>query len=275
MNINGIQVDIERVAAATGMTVADVIRFIRVVHSALSPVSRTFSVVEDGEEKTLTVTRVGIGPIVTEFGRFWQIEFEIDDEWGQYEVLLKADLDLGTLMPIFDTSKTIIVRPDSGCATGQRFTDRTCDCREQLHLTMKKIADVGQGIIIHMPTQDGRGKGLGFKLATLWLQDELEVNTVESASLLTHDGFIDVRTYGGAIAILKFLGVLGGNGDGPNSSDPARLIVAANNPEKGRVFVENGCVIVGRDPVAVAPTEYTLHHFQAKKSILGHAGLVA
>lgn len=276
MYVSGINVDIERLAAAKGKTVDDITHLLTVVHLALAPVSRDYTIVEDGASKTLTVTRVGIGPIVTEFGRFWQVEFEVDDKWQHYEVLLKADLDRRTLAPIFDATKDIIIRPDSGCASGQRFTDLTCDCREQLHITMRKIAEAGQGLIVHMPTQDGRGKGIGFKLATLWLQDELDVNTVESASLLTHDGYIDIRTYGGVIAILKFLSVPGSDsGNEHKGAGRARMVLAANNPEKGRVFVENGYKLVGRDPVAVAPTELTRRHFQAKKSLLGHDGLIA
>lgn len=271
MYISGIDVDIERIAAEKGHTADEVLRSIEHIKSALVPDSRTFDVTEGGRRKTLTVTRIGVGPLITEFGRFWQYCFEVDDEWQSYEVLARADLDLRTLAPVFDTSKEIIVRPDSGCATGQRFTDLTCDCRDQLLVAMKKIAEAGQGLIVHMPTQDGRGKGLGFKLVTLWLQHELPVNTVESASLATIDGYIDVRTYAGVVAILQYLGV-SANGDAAN---PPRLVLAVNNPKKVSVFLENGFEIVRRHPVTVAPTAYTRRHFEAKKHILGHHDLAA
>ena len=60
-------------------------------------------------------------------------------------------------------------------------------------------------MIINVPAQDGRGMGISFKLATLWLQDTLGVDTVESASMIAPGGVIDIRTYSGIIGILKFL----------------------------------------------------------------------
>lgn len=276
VTIKSINIDYDRIAAVAGWTVEKVTRFVDNVRSASRPLTRTFTVREDGQAKRLAVTRVGIGPIKTPYGRFWQVEFNIDDEWKHYQVLVKASFDVSRLMPKFQKRKQVIIRPDSGCATGQRFTDLTCDCREQLHVTMKTIAQAGQGLIVHMPTQDGRGKGLGFKLGTLWLQDELNVNTVESASMLANDGNIDVRTYAGVIGILKFLGVpnsAGPDDHGTGGSTGCRLLLAANNPEKARVFAENGFKLAGREPVTVPPTNYTRHHLRAKKTILGHDGL--
>lgn len=106
--------------------------------------------------------------------------------------------------------------------------------------------------------------GLTFKLATLWIQDELKVHTVESASLLAPGGVIDVRTYAGVVCILKFFGV-----------PPSCVInLATNNPEKAGVFAENGYA-VAKDlvPIVVQPTEYTAHHLQAKEKHLNHSAL--
>ena len=68
------------------------------------------------------------------------------------------------------------------------------------------IDAAGEGILIHIRTQDGRGMGLPFKLATLYLQRELGLHTVEAANMLSGGRSIDNRSYTGAIAVLKFLG---------------------------------------------------------------------
>lgn len=126
---------------------------------------------------------------------------------------------------------------------------------------MQKLTEVGEGMIINIPRQDGRGMGLSFKLATLWIQDALNVHTVESASLLAPGGVIDVRTYSGVVCILKFFGV-----------SPACVInLATNNPKKVGVFGENGYTIA-KDlvPIVVEPTEHTAHHLRAKEKHLNH-----
>jgi GTP cyclohydrolase II len=133
-----------------------------------------------------------------------------------------------------------------------------------LHLALKTIAEVGEGMLINIPLQDGRGMGLTFKLATLWIQDVLGVNTVESASMLAPGGVIDTRTYSGIICILKFFGI-------PTT---CRINLATNNPKKAEVFAENGYTVANYFPVVIEPNEHTKSHLQAKQDHLGHKGIV-
>ena len=118
-------------------------------------------------------------------------------------------LAMGQLTPAFRLSfpgaEDLLLRIDSGCETGQLFGDRTCECHQQLDLCMQKIMRRGHGLIINIPFQDGRGMGLPFKLATLQLQLDLGVHTVDSFAMLDPDGRRDIRNYAGVIAILKFL----------------------------------------------------------------------
>jgi len=129
---------------------------------------------------------------------------------------------------------------------------------------MKTIEQVGEGMIINIPRQDGRGMGLTFKLATLWIQDVLKVNTVESATLLAPGGVIDVRTYSGVICILKFFDI----------PENRKINLATNNPEKAKVFAENGYTVVDYTPIVIEPNEHTELHLKAKQEYLGHRGLV-
>lgn len=140
----------------------------------------------------------------------------------------------------------------------------TCECHDQLNLALKTLSEIGEGIIINIPHQDGRGMGLTFKLATLWIQDILGVNTVESASLLAPGGVIDIRTYSGAICILKFFGI----------PETCKINLATNNPKKAEVFAENGYAVVDYTPIVIEPNEYTKANLRAKQEYLGHKGLI-
>jgi 3,4-dihydroxy 2-butanone 4-phosphate synthase/GTP cyclohydrolase II len=222
--------------------------------------TQEIDVIEHGKKNKLQVTRKGIGLLVTDFGLFYLFDFNINDQWQQYYAIVKvASLDdIGN--PIFANAHNLAIRIDSGCQTGQLFGDKTCECKEQLELAMEIISNNQEGMIISIPCQDGRGMGLPFKLATLSLQHELGVNTVESAQLVAEDTDIDIRSYGGVIAILKFF----------NIQEATSINLATNNPKKTIIFKENGYQLKAPIAVIIPPTEHTKRHLQAKKQFLGH-----
>ncbi len=228
--------------------------------ASMKYVSKRLSVNENGETIYYTVTRTGLGILDSQFGKMWQYTFMIEDSWQRYNVIVCGDIDSQTLNPNFDNKTELIVRTDSGCESGQVFMDQTCDCREQLHKAMQIIAENGCGMVINIPHQDGRGMGLPFKLATLYLQDKIGLDTVEAAGLLAPGGIIDVRTYAGVIAILKFFSI----------STRTVLHVATNNPYKEAVFNENGFSLGDSVPVVIESTDKTQRHLSAKKDQLKH-----
>lgn len=255
--------DMEKIIRKSGKSAEEVAAFLELVKRSMEPHQKRIAVVESGINRFYSVERKGIGILKTTHGNFWQFNFAIDDQWNKYSVLVKAELNSETLNPIFNRKDQLVLRTDSGCETGQLFGDLTCDCGEQLKLAMRTIAEIGEGMIINIPNQDGRGMGLTFKLATLWIQDVLKVHTVESAGLLSPDGVIDIRTYSGVICILKFFGVL-----------PSCIInFATNNPDKLCVFDENNYTIA-KDlvPITIESTEHTAHHIKAKQKYLNHEG---
>lgn len=246
------------------MSVEDINTFFTLLKHSMIPFTKNISVIENGTMRYYMVERRGIGIIKTKYGKFWQYNFVINDQWKKYSVIIKAELDSNLLIPMFNNKKQLVLRIDSGCETGQVFTDITCECHDQLCLTLKTLEKVGEGILINIPHQDGRGMGLTFKLATLWIQDKLGVNTVESASLLAPDGVIDLRTYSGIICILKFFGIL----------KTCQINLATNNPNKAEVFAENGYVVADYTPIVINPNQHTEAHLKAKQNYLGHKGLV-
>lgn len=258
-----LQLDHAQLCEREGIDPADLERALETVRRAQEPARQVISVREAGAASELLVERRGVGPVATEFGLFWSYDFLVSDQWRNYVVLVRADSLDREFRPVFKLSRALFVRPDSGCATGQVYLDNTCDCREQLHLALKLIRDEGEGVLISIPAQDGRGMGLGRKLGTLWLQRTLGLHTVDAGLLLADDGVIDIRTYGGAVAVLKSLGVAEGAG----------LVLAANNPKKLAAFAENGFRVESR-AVSVPPTEHTQRHLEAKKRLLGHTGLL-
>jgi GTP cyclohydrolase II len=240
-----------------------VTREIETAKRSMSPKLKTYAVNESGLRTTLRVTRIGVGPLETAHGLFHHFVFDISDVWKRYSVLLHGPVDT-SFRPMFTQEAPLTIRVDSGCETGQLFGDRTCECRDQLEKAMAQISNSGQGLIINIPRQDGRGMGLPFKLATLHLQRALGVNTVESGGLLEPDASRDVRTYAGVVGILLFLDI-------PRST---HLELASNNPLKKTVFEENGFTNVRAVGCVIEPTEFTRAHLLAKQEELGHVNLV-
>ena len=238
--------------------------FLDLVKHAMEPFSKRIGVVENGALRYYSVERRGLGILKTRYGKFWQYSFAIDDQWEKYSAIVKAELDEELLIPVFRNKSELVLRTDSGCETGQLFGDLTCECSSQLKTAMKLLSKVGEGVIINIPRQDGRGMGLTFKLATLWLQQKLRVNTVESAALLAPGGVIDVRTYSGVVGILKFFGI----------PETCMINLATNNPEKVAIFGENGYTVNGSTPIVIKPTRDTRAHLHAKQQHLGHRGLI-
>jgi len=253
---------IDKIARSRSLPIEAVQTALRNARESMLPYSRRISVTENGVGREYVVTRHGYGIIKTtrSRGRLRVYDFAVDDDWEHYEAIVCSDVDPASFEPTFSRTGPLFLRIDSGCVTGQVYHDRTCECRQQLQLAMSFLARHGDGLIIRIPTQDGRGKGRPFKQATLTLQDVLHIDTVEAATLLAGSEDIDTRTYAGAIAILKFFDV-----------PPSRGIAfATNNPKKECVLLENGLTIEKIVPVVVRPTRDTKLNLEAKKQRLGH-----
>src|SRR5215475_12127570 len=128
----------------------------------------------------------------TEYGTFRIYGFEGTWEGCAEEGVVLKMGDLSTGVPP-------LVRIHSQCLTGDVFHSLRCDCRAQLEIALKRIAQEGRGLLIY-EHQEGRGIGIMNKLRAYELQDH-GADTVEANHRLGFDS--DLRDYGLPAAILK------------------------------------------------------------------------
>jgi GTP cyclohydrolase II len=146
-----------------------------------------------------------------------------------------------------------IVRIHSQCLTGDVFHSLRCDCHDQLHLALARIADEGAGILLY-EQQEGRGIGLMAKLRAYELQDQ-GLDTVEANLSLGYRA--DHREFELPAEILKYLGI-----------SAVRLMT--NNPEKVAALESAGVAVVERISAAI-PSEPTFERYlQTKHEKMGH-----
>ena len=128
------------------------------------------------------------------------------------------------LISMKQTEKKPIVRIHSECLTGDIFGSLRCDCQQQLHSALSLIAENGHGYIVYLKGQEGRGIGIGNKIAAYALQEQ-GLNTYEANEKLGLPK--DNRNYIDAVWMLKALHI-----------DDFYLI--SNNPVKVNTLTKAG-----------------------------------
>jgi GTP cyclohydrolase II len=146
-----------------------------------------------------------------------------------------------------------LVRIHSQCVTGEAFHSLRCDCHDQLHLALRKIAEEGAGILLY-EQQEGRGIGLMEKLRAYELQDN-GFDTVEANLQLGHA--VDSRDYALAVEILRLLRV-------------RSLRLISNNPEKIKAVKAAGIRIVERIAADIPGNPHSTNYLATKRDKLGH-----
>src|SRR5215475_14123806 len=146
-----------------------------------------------------------------------------------------------------------LVRVHSQCLTGDVLASLRCDCRAQLELSLKKIAQAPSGILLYLP-QEGRGIGLMNKLRAYQLQDG-GMDTVEANEAL---GFAsDAREYDFPAQILKKLAA-------------TRIRLLSNNPDKIRQLESAGIKVVQHVPCQPRVSKISRAYLKTKKRKMGH-----
>jgi GTP cyclohydrolase II len=145
------------------------------------------------------------------------------------------------------------VRLHSACLTGDVLGSLRCDCGEQLHTAVLRIAELGSGVLLYLD-HEGRGIGLANKLRAYSIQD----TGLDTLDADRHLGFsADERTYDVAAAMLKDIGV-------------TRVEVMTNNPQKIDALREHGIDVVGRLPLVASTNAHNENYLRAKRERAGH-----
>jgi GTP cyclohydrolase II len=185
----------------------------------------------------------------TRWGKFRILGFEGDFGDGpaarQESAVALVMGDIHALPPL--------VRIHSQCLTGDVLASLRCDCRAQLELSLKKIAQAPNGVLLYLP-QEGRGIGLINKLRAYELQDD-GLDTVEANRKL---GFAaDSRDYDFAAEALKALGV-------------RKVRLLSNNPDKIEQLERAGIRVVERIPCRPRTNHHSRAYLRTKQHKMGH-----
>jgi len=180
----------------------------------------------------------------TKWGVFDMHGFE-DAETGKEHVLLS--------MGEFQPDDIVLARVHSECLTGDALFSQRCDCGHQLELAMKRIAELGQGVILYL-RQEGRGIGLLNKIKAYHLQDG-GADTVEANEQL---GFgADLRDYTMCQSMFAHLGI-------------SRVRLMTNNPAKMQNLLGQGIEVVNRIPHYAGENDHNRAYLQTKAGKMGH-----
>jgi len=195
---------------------------------------------------TLRLTKVAEADFPTQFGSFRIYGFEGQDgDLTEEAVVLKMGELAGGPPPL--------VRIHSQCLTGDVFHSLRCDCRAQLEIALRSIAQEGRGLLIY-EHQEGRGIGLLNKLRAYELQDH-GADTVEANERLGFDS--DLRSYELPGAILQYFGL-----------KAVRLL--SNNPQKVEAVERAGVEVAERVPCLADVLDTRETYLRTKKEKMGH-----
>ena len=170
-----------------------------------------------------------------------------------YEDVLNKEHHLAIVHGDVADKKDVLVRVHSSCFTGDVLGSKRCDCGEQLHKALARIANDKRGVVLYMH-QEGRGIGLENKLKAYALQDR-GMDTVEANEAL---GFKpDLRHYGIGAQILADLGL-------------STIQLMTNNPRKIVGIEGYGLRVTRRVPLEIPANKANRKYLNTKKIKLGH-----
>ncbi|MGE9267535.1 MAG: bifunctional 3,4-dihydroxy-2-butanone-4-phosphate synthase/GTP cyclohydrolase II [Verrucomicrobiales bacterium] len=199
--------------------------------------------IEYRRRSEMLVTREESIKLPTEFGDFTCHLYRVKGDGSDHLALVRGEID---------PEKPVTVRVHSECLTGDVFGSCRCDCGEQLHAAMTRIAAEG-GVLLYL-RQEGRGIGLAAKLKAYKLQ-EAGLDTVEANEKLGYGA--DLREYGTGAQMLADVGV-------------RKIRLLTNNPKKVVGLEGYGLEIVEQVPLKIEANEHNRSYLDTKKLRMGH-----
>jgi GTP cyclohydrolase II len=194
----------------------------------------------------IRLTKVAEADFPTQFGFFRIYGFEGRRGGITEEAVVLRMGDIGGGAPP-------LVRIHSQCLTGDVFHSLRCDCRAQLEIALRTIAQEGRGLIIY-EHQEGRGIGLLNKLRAYELQDH-GADTIEANERLGFDS--DLRGYELPGAVLQYFGL-------------KQIRLLSNNPDKVQAVEAAGVTVTERVPCLADVVDTREAYLRTKKEKMGH-----
>jgi GTP cyclohydrolase II len=195
-------------------------------------------------KNNVCVRVVAVAELPTEFGLFKIVAFWNNRDGKDHVAIIKGNVVGASSVPI---------RIHSECLTGDALGSVRCDCRAQLHASLRRIADEEVGAVLYL-RQEGRGIGLMNKIRAYSLQDG-GLDTVDANLAL---GFRDdEREYSVAAHMVTSLNI-----------QSIRLIT--NNPNKIGQMRELGINVEGRIPHVMPLTPENADYLRTKVERSGH-----
>lgn len=183
-------------------------------------------------------------PLPTEWGDFMITPFRQKSNGVEHVALTIGE---------WSEEEPVLIRVHSSCATGDIFGSKRCDCGDQLHRAMQRVAREGKGAIVYL-NQEGRGIGLCNKIHAYKLQDQ-GLDTVDANLRL---GFkADERDYGVGASIIRELGI-------------RKMRLMTNNPSKKAGLEGYGLTIEEIVPLVIQPNEYNERYLSTKQERMHH-----
>jgi GTP cyclohydrolase II len=195
-------------------------------------------------EKKICVKIVAIAELPTRFGRFQIAAFWNNRDAKEHVAIMHGDVR---------NAEDVPTRVHSECLTGDALGSLRCDCRDQLEVSLRRIAAEERGLVLYL-RQEGRGIGLLNKIRAYGLQDR-GLDTVEANEAL---GFRDdEREYSIAAHMLSSLRV-------------RSIRLLTNNPRKVEELRRLGIRINRRLPHVIPPNDFNRFYLETKASKSGH-----
>jgi GTP cyclohydrolase II len=187
---------------------------------------------------------VGVADLPSRFGRFRIVAF-----WNNRDAKEHVAVVHGDVLAASD----VLTRLHSECLTGDVIGSLRCDCRDQLEVALRRIADAPAGLVLYL-RQEGRGIGLVNKIRAYALQDH-GLDTVEANLAL---GFRDdERDYAVAAHMIHSLTV-------------GSIRLMTNNPNKVAELTRHGVKVASRVPHVIPPNPFNRFYLETKANRSGH-----
>lgn len=183
-------------------------------------------------------------------------EARLPSRYGEFRAMVYREaitrqVHLALVMGEICPDQPVLVRVHAGCVTGDILGSRRCDCGEQLHRALERIAEEGSGVLLYL--HQDLGENLIRKIQTYSLQDQGEAISVPEPAKAGSE----LREYGIGAQILVDLGV-------------GLIRLMTNNPRKIVGLEGYGLRVVERVPLEVEPHEANVAYLRHKKLRLGH-----